>query len=228
MNKLLTEELFGRRCYIIAPGLKIQALISKNTSHAHVYPTGYREEEYRITWFNRDKTEAKGHSAFDKKSLDYILRTGELPKKVKNDIIEYLGFNVTKRVYDESEISIEFDETIKLSEIKSIIKELITEILPGGFALIIGIISMDGIDIEAVYGNPQTSHKSLTMKKGYCWRYNELSDILYWRQNVPSDKHREKVIDWLEDKGYKVRNEIDLDNLPPEEYNEMWQDAHGR
>jgi hypothetical protein len=117
---------------------------------------------------------------------------------------------------------------MKIPKLKPLVLELIAEALPNEFALIIGIISMDGEDIEAVHGNPQTSHKSLTMKKGYCWRYNELSDILYWRQQMPPNKHRGKVKEWLEDAGYKVRNEIDLDNLPPEEYNEPWQDAHGR
>lgn len=118
---------------------------------------------------------------------------------------------------------------MKISDIKPIILELISETLPKEFALIVGIISMDGSDIEAIKGTSTTSHKSLKMRHGYPWRYNELSDNLYWRQEMPPEKHREMVKKWLEDKGYKVRHEIDLDNLPAGEYHiEMWNDAHGR
>ena len=106
---ILTESLFGQKLYIIIKDqfglpLKIHALISKNTSHYHIYSTGYREEEYRLTWFNRDITEAKGHIDFPKKTLDYILRTKQLTPKSKQ-IFSNMYF------CKPSEVKLEFVDT---------------------------------------------------------------------------------------------------------------------
>ena len=205
--ELITETLFGKK-FILDFGddageepepYQVKAVISPNMrGRTSDFP-------YRISLFRGEgeMLEADGHIAITKRELEYILSNKQLPRRLELWVLEIYGETPT-------------------------IKGPINEAMPKGFDLIIGIISMDAADIEAIKGGRFTSHKNLSTRQGYPWRYNELSDNLYWREQLPPDKHREKVKAWLEDRGYKIRHEIDLDNLPQGEYyTEMWNDAHG-
>jgi hypothetical protein len=179
--ELITETLFGKRLKLdFGPffgGGLLNAVITKNTKPEKHYnyldslSLGNEKEEkyfpYKITWFDKEKI-PKGHFALTYEELLYIIAKKQLSP------------STTKRMRDSSQFVPK-------------IKGPITEALPNEFALIVGIISMDAADIEAIKGGRFTSHKSLKMRQGYPWRYNELSDNLYWRQELPPDKHREMV-----------------------------------
>ena len=221
--ELITESLFGKKLKVdfgpFFDGGLMNAIITKNTKPEKHYdyldmmslrsdPKEEKYYPYKMSWFEKDSDNpkipiARGHVALTYEELLYIIAK----KKFSDSVIERMK---------------------KLGRSVPRIKGPITETLTNQFVLIIGMISMDGEDIEAINGTSNTSHKSLIMKRGYPWRYNELSDNLYWRQEMPPNKYREKVRSWLEDKGYSIKHEIDLDNLPPGEYYiEMWNDAHG-
>ncbi len=116
---LLTESLLGQRLYIIVDNddyrrtggpLKVAAVMSRNTKRY--------ESPYRISWFNRTRTEAKGHITFDKEDFDYILETKKLPVVSAAQLSE---------VFDcrPEDISLEFVDTFNEST------ELMTEELFG-------------------------------------------------------------------------------------------------
>jgi hypothetical protein len=123
---------------------------------------------------------------------------------------------------------------MKKSKIQSIIKPIISELIKEAEQkkynppddIIVGIISLADKEIETKRGG---THASMRIHRGYPWRYNELSDNLYWRQKMPPDEYRTKVVEWLDDRGYGVKQEIDLDNLPDHDiWIHFWNDAHGR
>ena len=80
----LNEEFSGQRMYIIVDSmfhrqlgspLKVQSVVSKNTK--------YFEDSWRISWFNRDRTEAKGHLDFNEEDYNYIMKNKEFPLEIK-------------------------------------------------------------------------------------------------------------------------------------------------
>lgn len=89
--------------------------------------------------------------------------------------------------------------------------------------IIVGTIDHFG-EIETRRGG---SHKMLKLRGNQDWRYNELTERVYWH-----DKHNdefERLIEgWLEERRFKVRQHITLANIDdPTAYIEMRDEAHG-
>ena len=80
----LNESLECQRVYIVVDNqtnrqlggpLKVQAVIGKNTKE--------RDWPYRITWFNRDRTIARGHVSLKEDGYQYILKNKDLTIETK-------------------------------------------------------------------------------------------------------------------------------------------------
>ena len=114
----LNEELTGQRVYIVVDNqinkqlggpLKVQSVISKNTKE--------KDWPYRITWFNRDRTVARGHVSLKEDGYQYILKNKDLTIEAKVSLSEPFDC-------EPEDISLEFvdkfdeslDETLLLLE----------------------------------------------------------------------------------------------------------------
>lgn len=109
-EQLINEQLFGQKLYIMAKGFKLQSIITKNTKDY--------EGEYRISWFNRDRSRAAGHIGIDKDETNYILENKDLPEQLKSKFVIYFeSLGVECRPEDiKIELIEKFEESKKLQE----------------------------------------------------------------------------------------------------------------
>jgi len=100
---VLNEGLFGQKLYLLVPGLKIQAIITKNTKP--------NESEYRLTWFGGDDSSiTKGHAHFDKNTLDAILKRKQLTPRLREFVSSILHCNPSQL---KAEFVDKFDGTLQ-------------------------------------------------------------------------------------------------------------------
>lgn len=198
---LITEALFGVRLRVQIGDSLYPALISKNTR--------YGEGKYRITWFDPKKGMSPiNHLDFDKETLDYIFANKKLPPKLTNWYITY-NLPMPQLVFE--------GKTPR-----------------GEQNIIVGIIDEFG-EITAkksLPGRPEVTHAILHgrgySREGYDWRFNELTDRVYWKEKH-AEKYEELVDEWLWKRGYTPRQHITFDNITSnrELYDKLWDEAHG-
>lgn len=99
----------------------------------------------------------------------------------------------------------------------------------GGYPgdIVVGKVELNGGTVVSKTGN-QYNHSHLPRSSGWSksWRYNDLYKTIYWWSD-PNELERETVTDYLNNNGYTVKYNLNLDDMSGESYNTAYNKAHG-
>lgn len=105
---ILNEAIFGLNLYVMIDtynknDFEIYSMITKSTK--------LFEQEYRLTWFNRDMSQPRGHVDFDKKDLDYMIETNLPSERVEKCFRNALSLPIESKI--TLKFADKFDENIQ-------------------------------------------------------------------------------------------------------------------
>lgn len=199
--EILSETIWGQKLRISIDGKIYPALICKNVSH------GVKDEgEYRMSWFDPNTMEPKGHYDFSENIKNYILQKKEVPMAMKIKCFKG-GQPIPKLIFEK------FRESPHR---------------PAGDEILVGTIDADDDWIEAKFGGAHATLKTRNNRQAD-WRFNDESQIVYWHDTHPK-RYEELVDSYIKERlSQNVKKHITLSNLArdPDAYEWAWNDAHG-